>query len=371
MRNYGYKQTIKMEMKNLQLFTTPIVDGMPIEKYYGIVTANQVAGTGFFTDMKASISDLFGGNSGAYRESMNSLCRDVIERLKEKAAEMGANAIIGVRIDYDNISAKSMSMFMVSIQGTAVRIAEKDSCPYESKDNKVSWEELNLAYHKRKIRRKIESDEHITDEEWDFILKNDVGELTSVLYQYYQKCNASRIVDSSNSGGMYVESLRPHWATSGVSNFKKYLSKLDYNDAIKYVYENLDDFMEVITSNKLFNASKILNIAEDGDLDIAISLLGVEKSSYNIQDLAKMQELSKYLENLPDVGKKEEVKGGLFSSGGLKFICSCGKKNEISSEDCEDYCSDCGKNIKGVTREEQQTIENYVELVETLSEILK
>lgn len=353
-------------MNNVQLFTTPIIDGMPIEKYYGIVTANQVAGTGFFTDLTASFSDLFGGNSGAYRESMNGLCRDVTERLKEKAAELGANAIIGVSIDYDSISAKSMSMFMVSIQGTAVRIADNDSAPHESKENEVSWEELNLAYHKRKINRKIESDEPVTDEEWDFVLKNDVLELTPSLYQYYQKCNADPKVESSNSGGVYGE-LRPHWATSGVSNFKKYLSKLDYKDAIKYVYENVYDFKEIITSNKLFNASNILNIAKEGKLDIAISLLSVEKSSYNIQDLAEMQELSKYFENLPDVGKKEEVKGGLFSSGGMKFICSCGTKNEISSE----YCSGCGKNIKGVTREEQQTINNYIELVQTLTEILK
>ena len=353
-------------MNNVQLFTTPIIDGMPIEKYYGIVTANQVAGTGFFTDLTASFSDLFGGNSGAYRESMNGLCRDVTERLKEKAAELGANAIIGVSIDYDSISAKSMSMFMVSIQGTAVRIADNDSAPHESKENEVSWEELNLAYHKRKINRKIESDEPVTDEEWDFVLKNDVLELTPSLYQYYQKCNADPKVESSNSGGTYGD-LRPLWATSGVSNFKKYLSKLDYKDAIKYVYENVYDFKEIITSNKLFNASNILNIAKEGKLDIAISLLSVEKSSYNIQDLAEMQELSKYFENLPDVGKKEEVKGGLFSSRGMKFICSCGTKNEISSE----YCSGCGKNIKGVTREEQQTINNYIELVQTLTEILK
>lgn len=354
-------------MNNVQLFTTPIIDGMPIEKYYGIVTANQVAGTGFFTDLTASFSDLFGGNSGAYRESMNGLCRDVTERLKEKAAELGANAIIGVSIDYDSISAKSMSMFMVSIQGTAVRIADNDSDPHETKENEISWEELNLAYHKRKISRKLESNEPISDEEWNFVLKNDVETLTPSLYQYYQKCNAAPKPESSNSGSMYVEPQRPHWATSGLSNFKKYLSKLEYNDAIKYVYENVSDFKEIITTNKLFNASNILNIAKEGKLEDAISLLNVEKSSYNVQDLAEMQELAKYFENLPDVGKKEEVKGGLFSSGGMKFICSCGTKNEISSE----YCSGCGKNIKGITRVEQRAINKYVELVETLTEILK
>lgn len=354
-------------MNNVQLFTTPIIDGMPIEKYYGIVTANQVAGTGFFTDLTASFSDLFGGNSGAYRESMNGLCRDVTERLKEKAAELGANAIIGVSIDYDSISAKSMSMFMVSIQGTAVRIADNDSDPHETKENEISWDELNIAYNKRKISRKIESGEPLSDEEWDFILKNNVESLTPLLYQYYQNCVNAPRTESSNNGGMYLEPQLPLWAITGISNFKEYLSKLDYRNAIKYVYENVYKFEEVIIKNKLFSASNILKIAKEGKLDIAINFLSVEKPSYNIQDLTEMQELAKYFKNLPDVGKKEEVKGGLFSSGGMKYICTCGTKNEISSE----YCSSCGKNIKGVTQEEQTAINNYLELVETLTEILK
>ena len=353
-------------MNNVQLFTTPIIEGMPIEKYFGIVTANQVAGTGFFTDLTASFSDFFGGNSGAYRESMNGLCKDVTERLKEKAAELGANAIIGVSIGYESISAKSMSMFMVSIQGTAVRIANNDTSIQETKENEISWEELNLAYHKRKISRKIESSGHITDEEWDFLHKNAVETLTPSLYHYYQKCiDAPK--EASNTGGVYVEPQLPIWATSGISNFKKYLSQLDYKEAIKYVYKDVSRFKDIIINNKLFSASNILKIAQEGKLDIAISLLGVEKPSYNIQDLSEMKELSQFLQNLPDVGKKEEVKGGLFSSGGMKFICSCGTKNEISSE----YCSGCGKNIKGVTRQEQKAINNYVELVETLTEILK
>ena len=83
-------------MNDILLLTTPSVEGIPVEKYFGIITANQVAGTGFFTDLTASFSDLFGGKSGAYRESMNGLCIDVIERLKSKALEMGANAVVVV-----------------------------------------------------------------------------------------------------------------------------------------------------------------------------------------------------------------------------------------------------------------------------------
>lgn len=342
-------------MNKVQLFTTPIIDGISIEKYFGVVTANQVAGTGFFTDFTASISDFFGGNSGAYRDSMDQLCSDVTERLKEKAAELGANAIVGVSIDYDSISAKNMSMFMVSIQGTAVRIADSDIETCESKEKVISWYELNLAYRKRKICKKIEMGDPITEEQWDFLLKNDVMDLTPSLYLYYQKCKKKSEDD-------YVT-----WVFQGLSNFKEYLSKLDYKDAIMYVYKDVSEFKDIIIKNKLFSASNILKIAQEGQLDIAISLLNVEKTSYNIQDLSEMQELSQYLQNLPDVWRIEDVKGGLFSSGGKMYICSCGAKNGLSSK----YCNDCDKNIKGVTKKEQIAINNYVELVDMLTEILK
>ena len=106
-------------MKKIKLYTTPTLEGSLIETYCGLVIANQVAGTGFLTDLTASFSDLFGGNSGAYRNQMDRLYADVIENISQQASALGANAVIGVRVDFDNISAKSMSMFMVSVQGTA------------------------------------------------------------------------------------------------------------------------------------------------------------------------------------------------------------------------------------------------------------
>ena len=80
-----------------------------------------------------------------------------------------------------------------------------------------------------------------------------------------------------------------------------------------------------------------------------------------------MKSLYEYLTNLPEKGKKEDVKGGLFSSGGLRFICSCGCKNDPDIE----FCTNCGNNIYGLTREQVVEIEKFGELVETLDILLK
>ncbi|SDN81847.1 Uncharacterized conserved protein YbjQ, UPF0145 family [Prevotella communis] len=93
-----------------------------IKEYRGMVTAHQVIGTNVFAEFLAGFTDVLGGTSGAYREKLELLCEDVRNQLSENAEAIGANAIIGYRIDFDEISGKGMSMFMVSCIGTAVVI---------------------------------------------------------------------------------------------------------------------------------------------------------------------------------------------------------------------------------------------------------
>ena len=354
-------------MNDILLLTTPSVEGIPVEKYFGIITANQVAGTGFFTDLTASFSDLFGGKSGAYRESMNGLCIDVIERLKSKALEMGANAVVGVSIDYDSISAKNMSMFMVSIQGTAVKLIMSNEKNYENVYNEITWEALNAEYLKKKILRKLNNRIALNQDEWSFAQNNIVQELMEPLYDYYEMCRDAGGLSDATANSIYVESQKPEWAISGIKNYRQYLSSLEYKDAINYVYKDVESFMEIIEGNKLFNAERILRIAKEGNLATAISLLFVKKSSYNEDDLFEMRSLCDFLNKLPEVGSKEETKGGLFSSGGMKFICICGNKNDPRNE----YCEVCGKNIYGITQKQKHIIDQFNDWVETLSEIMK
>lgn len=355
-------------LDNILLTTTPVVEGMQIEKYFGIVSSNQVAGTGFLTDFMASFSDIFGGNSGAYRESMNELFRDVTKNIKIKASELGANAIVGVSIDYDNISAKSMSMFMISIQGTAVKLKNPNDNTDSIPANEISWETLNLEYNKKRILDRLNGDKILDEKEWAFIFKYNLPEWGESFFYYYLKClnSVSSEVQSSEDLDS-ISQQGPMRLKQEISNYKQYLGSLNYEDAIKYVYRNVGNFRDIIEKKKLFNASKILEIAKQGELSTAISLLSFEKSSYNENDLSEMQALCEYLDNLPEAGKKEEVKGGLFSSGGLKYVCVCGCKNEVGTE----YCTKCGRNIYGITKEEVQSIENFKGLVNTLSALLQ
>lgn len=104
------------------IVTTHKIQYFSVKDNKGLVTAHQVIGANLFSDFVASFSDIFGGTSGTYRNKLDDLQDYAIKQISSKAEDMGANAILGFRIEYDEISGKNKSMFMVTCTGTAVEI---------------------------------------------------------------------------------------------------------------------------------------------------------------------------------------------------------------------------------------------------------
>jgi uncharacterized protein YbjQ (UPF0145 family) len=107
-------------MDDVLIFTTPILDGIKIKKYRGIVIVRNVRAVNIIRDFFTSFRDIFGGRSASYQAVMKSMQDDVITEAKEEARKLGANAIVGFSLDYDNIGSKNKSLLMASAKGTAV-----------------------------------------------------------------------------------------------------------------------------------------------------------------------------------------------------------------------------------------------------------
>lgn len=103
------------------LTTTPQIEGHTIREYKGIVTGETIIGANFIRDISASIRDFFGGRSGSYEQVLIEAKETSLREMQERAAAMGANAVVGIDIDYETIGA-SGSMLMVATSGTAVVI---------------------------------------------------------------------------------------------------------------------------------------------------------------------------------------------------------------------------------------------------------
>lgn len=98
--------------------TTPSVEGRSISAYHGVVVGEAILGANVFRDIFAGITDIIGGRSGAYEKSLGEARQTALDELQERAAEMGANAVVGVDLDYEVIN----NMLMVSASGNAVTL---------------------------------------------------------------------------------------------------------------------------------------------------------------------------------------------------------------------------------------------------------
>ncbi|WP_048600845.1 YbjQ family protein [Rubeoparvulum massiliense] len=101
--------------------TTPNIEGHQIESYHGIVTGEAIMGANVVRDIFASITDIIGGRSGVYEDKLGEGRQIAIKEMQEKAIQMGANAIVGVDLDFETVRE---GMMMVVATGTAVRIRD-------------------------------------------------------------------------------------------------------------------------------------------------------------------------------------------------------------------------------------------------------
>ncbi len=106
-------------MQNLILTTTPTIEGKRITNYYGIVTGEAIIGANLFRDIFAGIRDIVGGRSGSYEEVLREAKENAISEMTENARRLGANAVVGVDLDYETVGTNG-SMLMVTASGTAV-----------------------------------------------------------------------------------------------------------------------------------------------------------------------------------------------------------------------------------------------------------
>ncbi|MCR4919895.1 MAG: heavy metal-binding domain-containing protein [Prevotella sp.] len=101
------------------LSTTPQIEGHPIREYKGVVTGETIIGANFVKDFFAGIRDIIGGRSGSYEKVLREAKETSLNEMMERAQALGANAIVGIDIDYETIGGNS-SMLMVATSGTAV-----------------------------------------------------------------------------------------------------------------------------------------------------------------------------------------------------------------------------------------------------------
>lgn len=347
-------------MSKILFTTTPNIEVGKITAYYGIVNTSVVLGVNVISDFVASFSDFFGGHSGEYQGKLDTIFSDIMKNLTEKAQRTSQkiNAIVGLSIDFDEISGKGKQMFMATAIGTMCSVEyetpQDDLIP--NVPNTISFEELEEFDKTELISSKLNKDYNLlTDEDWQFILSHSLVQIAEAI-----------IEKTEISAGWQEQS----YFNSRRKKFIQYVSTLPLETQKDIVYNKLENeqlISSTVNELRLFDATLITALLKKGEAHKAAICLKSNKLTYSLEDLENMKTLAILFENLPIKGKvvKEQTKSIFGKKEGNFFICPNGHKNEAEYI----FCPNCGLNIKGLTQDDINNIEAFkhkVELIEKL-----
>ncbi|RAP74373.1 hypothetical protein DL346_20030 [Paenibacillus montanisoli] len=280
-------------------------------------------------DLFADFTDFFGGRSASYQNQLKSIYDEVLDQLTDEAIKVGANAIVGISLDHDEISGKGKQMFMVTATGTAAYIPDYkgNEVKYE---NEVTLEKCQLEYTRLKTIHVVKHNYAQVENKWAYLTTNSVPELMEEVYKYYLSNMQYYESGMTASNTMQYFSQIPEPAVTAFF-YSKLKSAEDVNVNIKFIKEL-----------KLVNYDHIDHVFATGNEQVkktCVSILAGDKRKYYADDYWKLEKLVQTIQ--AEFATRSVVDAD-------KWTCSCGKVNKVSHE----YCKSCDKDQRGFKKDE-------------------
>lgn len=352
-----------------------------ITKHLGVVSTHIVIGANFFADFFASFTDFFGGHSNAYQERLEEMFGEAKKNLIKEAKQRGANGIIGFTVDFDEISGKDKSMFMVSAIGTAVQIAESEDAVDEEQtiSGVVSAKKVQETIMRLTIKENLFNGLWPTKERWQLMISS-MPELVSIVIPAVVETEITwRKGKRAENFNLAKEFLPIYLQTIDIEKVAEllypYLSdKTDYKykDAqgiTRSIYKS-DIACSLAVSNKILSTKHLLELFAqfEENRTYIFNLLAIDRPVYSVQELNDYEKILTYFEALPSIRRKETITSGVFTKKTEEVdMCACGGK--IANG--EYYCSKCAKSYRGLTYEEENIIHEVKLKIMALTELLR
>ena len=340
-----------------------------IVKHLKPVTAHVIAGTNLFSDFFAGMSDIFGGRSGSYKKQLSSIYSEAIERIKQEAKRIGANGVVGLKIDIDEISGQGKSMFMITAIGTAVIIenAEKNISNASQKANsafsdRVDNDQIRFLRQLKVLEEKARENKlEFTQDVWEFIIQHRVKEFFPA------------IIGKLEILLTHTDSYTTETVEAFENNTTIYLNSLDHEDQLTLIYSYLTNketsrgiesyLNDLIQKQLLLDFEQTKPLLQDESLTVrkrGMYLSTLDRPYYTEEDIKSYKELSSLVNSVfPERGTYTTKKQLLSSKEKEVWECDCGKTNDID----ETYCTRCFHDIYGF-RDGEAKPEDAVALIE-------
>lgn len=356
----------------IELFTTPNVEGRNILSSKGFVCANIVLGA---REIKEDYQMIQKFPKYIDKDGVEPYHVELFDALEREVLNKGGNAVIDLHIEHNYVKCgqnDSSLLILISAQGTAVVI--EGGAEISTKSN-IKGRVLEQQILRKHILTKLKEwydeyekrtkkgvsvknwDCYISDEEWVFVCR-----YPDISYaEYMHLAYTEGILDDD----IYVYSQHVKY-----SRFFKYFKKLPYEKQIDFAYKYCNQqSSNLIVECDLFDAKQILEWAQKGEYEFATECLKARKKEYSSQDLEDMQELYDFFANLPDTNI-EEIEQTYYSNKHRYHCLNCDQEFESNSDKDTCLCFWCHKNKKGLTEEQEEKINEFGIKVETLKELL-
>ena len=344
--------------------TTDSIEGCRIVMYIDVLRSSVVVGNDI------ALGDLFGGGSRNYNNRLNDIYDKAMQGLRLKAVTVGADAVVGLHTDFEEVFGKGKTRMVVSMVGTAVTLdCMPQRCDEQKGPKTVSLDTLRRQYLMVSMRKRLERKKYdLNEQEWNDVIRYSLYDLAPLLYKRYLLVATQTISKSPLLGRKLL-----------MENFIPFLQSMDYDEAADIVYADTttapECFADVVKQCNLFHPQKILDMLQPENKHTVISLLGSDKPSYNADDLRCMRLIVDYVDNLPDTGRYIEGREGLFSKTGTLLVCERGHTSAVELgghciEQLEGSGAICNLNVKGITEAEVAAIAKFKEKVEVLGAML-
>lgn len=358
----------------IELYTTPTVEGRKILSSKGFVCANVVLYAGVIDEDYQMIQKF---PKYIDKDGVEPYHAELLEALENEVLKKGANAVIDLHIEHNYVKCGQYDYsLLISAQGTAV-VLEGINIP-ENKNikGKVLEQQILRKHILTKLKEWYDEYEkrtkkgvsvenwhcYISDEEWVFVCR-----YPDISYaEYMHLAYTEGILDDKIDAGV-IPSKKIYY-----SRFFKYFMKLPYEKQIELAYKYCNQqSSKLIEECDLFDAKRILKYAQKGEFEFATYCLKAQKKEYSAQDLEDMQELYDFFVNLPE-DKIEEKVDGVKAWGVRRYLCkSCDTEFDISENTKEEaYCRWCKKGKKGLTQEQEERVKAFGVKIEALKELL-
>nr|WP_294948391.1 YbjQ family protein [uncultured Mucilaginibacter sp.] len=334
-------------MKKVIVTTTETLQGWDITEYLKPIYSNLVVGANFFSDFGASFTDVFGGRATRYEKNIQMLNEKAVDALKTKALALGANCILGLKVDVDEVSGKNMQMFMITAWGTAV-VAKNATKPLGNSSSKeIDKEKVNeQANIIRLLKASASPDFKLRLSDLEIIVDSKSDQFKDVLFNKYVNINPANFSE---------EELKQVFKL-----YNDYFAVLDPAILMPLVYnallaENKDlaihKLMELIKLNDLVDYRLVGQMlkADLSKQKLALKILLNDMPSYSIDDIEALEKIIVEVDDaFPILSTNTMKKGFLSSTEKPVWVCKCGGANNMDIA----YCDSCAKDQYGFRNEE-------------------